>query len=779
MTKTTTKKNSSTKKVSATLERQGRHQQRGKRKSLDQSPWVSALTSKQREEHQGNVRKLDPYLAREQAKYPDPLPSREYIYQLIRQAQEEGKGSVLSLGDLMGWLAIEEHERQPFLRRLRAMVREGQLVDQGRGWTVAPGSGSDLPQSQSHLTGKVQRFPDGYALFIPDIDPKAVYGLDMTGLENVLSGDRIEATCVGMDSRRRPLVRFLNVLERSALKLVGQLYYDRNTGWFLDVRGFKLGTYRLPVDPEQRKRAKSGAWVVAQALPDINQLAIGVLDVLGDNEDDGIEIEIAVARHGLPHVFSAEVMQEVRKLPDSVREKDLHGRQDLRHLPFVTIDGETAKDFDDAVCAITHGKGFTLWVAIADVSHYVPWNGALDLGARERGTSVYFPRRVIPMLPEALSNGLCSLNEHVDRLSMVCEIDFSATGKLSGYKFYPAVIHSKARLTYNQVYEWLIHQESAPEVLDAETWSSLLVLHKLFEQLLKKRAARGAIDFDTQESVLIFDERGKMAGVEPTQRNDAHRLIEECMLAANVCAADFLLQHEVPALYRIHVGPTEEKLEQLRAFLKLQGLALGGGTTPKTKDYAVLMKQIQGRPDKSLLQTVLLRSMQQAVYSPANAGHFGLAYEAYAHFTSPIRRYPDLMVHRGIKSILGVAPLPQTSWSDLGVLCSKTERRADEASREVTQWLKCQFMQDKVGLVFKGTISGVTHFGVFVTLNDFFIDGLLPVQDIPGDYYKFQPESHRLLGERTRKSFALMDEIEVRVARVDLDTLKIDFSLTI
>lgn len=777
--KQTTKKKTSTQKTTANLQRQDQHKRRARKKDFDESPWNagSKSTSKSttKSSSSTNVRQLDPYLAREQEKYPDPLPSREYIYQLIHQAQQTQSGAI-SLGDLMALLAIHDHERQHFLRRLRAMVREGQLVDQGRGWTVAPGSSDTLPVSQPHLTGRVQRFPEGYALFIPDIDPTSVYGLDTAGLENTLSGDRIEATCIGIDSRRRPLARFLAVIERNAAQLVGQLQYDRSAGWFLDVRGFRAGTYRVPVDAEQRKRAKSGSWVTAQANPAIDKLTAGVLEVLGESEDDGIEIEIAVARHGLPHEFSADVRAQVRKLPDSVLERDCRDREDLRALPLVTIDGETARDFDDAVCAVRQGKGYKLWVAIADVSHYVPWESALDKSALERGTSVYFPRRVIPMLPEALSNGLCSLNPQVDRLCMVCEIDFSATGTMEHYRFYPSVMHSKARLTYTQVHEWLSKPEEWPTE-SKHLQEPLTTLHELFQVLLKRRAQRGAIDFDTQESVLVFDERGKMVGVQASSRNDAHRLIEECMLAANVCAADFLLKHKTSTLYRIHVGPTEEKLELLHTFLKLQGLALGGGNAPKTKDYAKLMQQIGDRPDKVLLQTVLLRSMQQAVYAPDNEGHFGLAYEAYAHFTSPIRRYPDLMVHRGIKSILGVAPLPKTSWPDLGIHCSQTERRADSASREVTQWLKCQFMQDKVGQVFKGTISGVTHFGVFVTLNEFFIDGLIPIQDLHGDYYKFQPDQHRLVGERTRKVFALMDTLEVLVARVDQDTLKIDFAL--
>ncbi|MES2207494.1 MAG: ribonuclease R [Pseudomonadota bacterium] len=772
--KKTTKKNSNTQKIKSSLERKEQHQRRSRKKDLAESPWKSSNDEKKTGSVK-NIRQHDPFLAREQQKYSDPLPSREFIYQLIHQTQQS-QPAALSLGDLMDLLAIKDHERQHFLRRLRAMVREGQLVDQGRGWTIAPGSSATLPESQANLSGRVQRFPEGYALFIPDIDPKTVYGLDLQGLENILSGDRIEAACIGLDNRRRPLVRCQNVLERSTNTLVGQLEYRRVEGWFLNIRGFRPGTYSLPVKAENRKRAKAGSWVVAKAEPEINDLTLHVIEILGDTEDDGIEIEIAVARHGLPHEFSADVLTQVRKLPTTVRAQDCKNRKDLRHLPLVTIDGETAKDFDDAVCAIRQDKGFKLWVAIADVSYYVPWDSALDHSARERGTSVYFPRRVLPMLPEALSNGLCSLNPHVDRLCMVCEINFSATGVLEHYEFYPAVMHSQARLTYTQVHTWLSKPEEWPSEFESLR-DPLHYLNDLFKVLLKQRAKRGAIDFDTLESVLVFDEHGKMAGVEPSNRNDAHRLIEECMLAANVCAADYLLKKEAPALYRIHVGPSEEKLEQLRTYLKLQGLGLTGGNTPKTKDYALLMQQISERPDKALLQTVMLRSMQQAVYSPANAGHFGLAYEAYAHFTSPIRRYPDLMVHRSIKALLGVDNLPQTSWKDLGIHCSQTERRADEASREVTQWLKCQFMQDKVGQVFKGTISGVTHFGVFVTLTDFFIDGLIPIQDLHDDYYKFQPEQHRLIGERTKRVFSLMDTLDVQVTRADLDTLKIDFAL--
>jgi ribonuclease R len=406
------------------------------------------------------------------------------------------------------------------------------------------------------------------------------------------------------------------------------------------------------------------------------------------------------------------------------------------------------------------------------------------------------------MLPEELSNGLCSLNPQVDRLAMVCEITLSKSGKMTDYQFYEAVIHSHARLTYNKVSAMLEQPKSAEgkrlSAEYAEVLPHLKQLYSLYKVLLKARHTRGAIDFETQETRIVFGSDRKIAEIKPTERNDAHKLIEECMLCANVATAAFLQKHEIPALYRVHDAPPLERQEKLRAFLGELGLSLHKGKEgPTPKDYQALLEQIQGRPDFHVIQTVMLRSLSQAVYSAENHGHFGLNYEAYAHFTSPIRRYPDLLVHRAIRSVIRsrrdtphvrregatsmpkarIYPYDEAALEQLGEQCSMTERRADEATRDVTNWLKCEFMKDRVGETFPGVITAVTGFGLFVELTDIYVEGLVHVTAMPGDYYHFDPLHHRLSGERSGRSFRLGDSVEVRVMRVDLDERKIDFEL--
>jgi ribonuclease R len=490
-----------------------------------------------------------------------------------------------------------------------------------------------------------------------------------------------------------------------------------------------------------------------------------------------MEIEIALRKHKLPHQFSPAALAQAEAIPKLVQPNDYKGRIDLRTLPLITIDGETARDFDDAVFAEPQGSDWRLVVAIADVSFYVKPDDALDKDAFERGNSIYFPRRVIPMLPEALSNGLCSLNPDVERLCMVCDMVVSADGKVQKYKFYPSVMLSKARMTYTKVAEMLEnpHGETAKEY--AHIMPHVQNLYALFKAMLIQRQKRGAIEFETSETMMIFNDQGKIDSIVPTTRNEAHRIIEECMLAANVCASEFLSAHKHPALYRIHEGPTAEKLELLRTFMAEFGFGVGGGDKPHAKDYAKLMQQIKGRPDEQLLQTVLLRSMQQAVYSPDNVGHFGLAYEAYAHFTSPIRRYPDLLIHRAIKAALNGETYKAKDWNHLGAHCSMTERRADDASRDVTNWLKCFYMQDKIGEVFEGTVAGVTAFGVFVALDGVYVEGLLHVTELGNDYFHYDKARHEMVGERTNARYRLGDRLTIKVARVDLETSKMDFSL--
>ena len=662
-------------------------------------------------------------------------------------------------------------ENEAFSARLAAMERDGQLLTDRKGRLCVVAK-LDL------VTGTVQGHRDGYGFVVPD-DGGADLFIAPNEMRKALHGDRVTAREIGVDRRGRPEGAIVDVLARANREIVGRLYEERGLS-FVVAENRRINQDIL-VLPEMRGAAKPGQVVVVELIeqPSAHREALGrVVQVLGSYTDPGMEIEIALRKHALPHEFSVPAKRQASRLPPEVRAGDRKDRVDLTALPLVTIDGETAKDFDDAVYCERVGKGFRLIVAIADVSHYVRDGDSLDRDARDRGTSVYFPRRVIPMLPEALSNELCSLKPAVDRLCMACEMAIDAHGRIARYRFYPAVMHSRARLTYTQVWDWLSRPESLTR--EAKTVQPHLAnLHALYMVLAAARTRRGAIDFDTVELRLEFDPQGKIEAIVPEVRNDAHRLIEECMLAANVSAAAYLIEQKQPALFRVHEGPTPEKLETLREFLGGCALSLSGGDRPGPADYARLLAKVRERPDFELLQTVLLRSLQQAVYSPDNVGHFGLGYDAYTHFTSPIRRYPDLLIHRCIKACLaGKRYHPSgASWPELGVHCSLTERRADEATRDVESWLKCYFMQDRVGETFAGTVSGVTHFGLFVTLDGLNVDGLVHVTDLGDDYFHFDAVQHRLNGERTGKSFRLADRVTVKVARVDLEQTKIDFVL--
>ncbi len=697
---------------------------------------------------------------------PSLLPSRADILAALRDA-----GVPLPAAELVRSMGVDRRARAAFQGRIEAMQRDGELLANRKGELCVVAK-LDL------VTGTVQGHPDGYGFLVPDNGGPDLF-LDPREMHKVLHGDRATARRIGTDRRGRPEGEIVDVLVRANRTIVGRLYEERGIA-FVVAENRRINQDLL-VPPGERGTAKAGDVVVVEIVeqPTSQREAIArVVEVLGSYTDPGMEIEIALRKHDLPHVFSAAAERQAHRLPAEVRAADRKGRTDLTTLPLVTIDGETAKDFDDAVHCERTGRGFRLIVAIADVSHYVRDGDALDRDARERGTSVYFPRRVIPMLPEALSNELCSLKPAVDRLCMACEMDIDAQGAIASYRFYPAVMHSRARLTYTQVWAALSQPKKAP----GETkpvLPQLQDLYALYHALKTGREARGAIDFDTTEMQLEFDVRGKIVRIVPVVRNDAHKLIEECMLAANVCTAQFLERQRHPALYRVHEGPTPEKLAALRDFLAGSALSLGGGDDPTASDYARLLLAIRDRPDYALLQTVLLRSLQQARYRPDNVGHFGLNYEAYAHFTSPIRRYPDLLVHRAIKAVLaGSVYVPSdASWAELGLHCSFTERRADEATRDVESWLKCYFMQDKVGESFAGTISGATSFGIFVTLDDLAIDGLVHVTELGRDYFHFDATRHALVGERSGRVFQLAGRVRVTVARVDLETTKIDFTL--
>ncbi|MBB5193567.1 ribonuclease R [Silvimonas terrae] len=718
-----------------------------------------------------SLRLQDPHLERERERYENPLPSREYVLQVLEEA-----GAPLYAEDLARLLSITEEERAFFERRLGAMARDGQLMVNRKGALC-------IAEKIDLIPGRVQGHAEGFGFLVPDDGSDDLY-LSSRELDKVMHGDRVLVRQAGFDRRGRREGRIVEVLERLTTRLVGRFMAEH--GVYRVVAEDKRIAKDILVPPKEKGKAKPGQVVMVEITqqPDHKVQPLGrVVEILGNYDDPGMEIEIALRKHNLPYEFSAEAKAQAEATPKTVGKKDLKPvmgvkRVDLRDLPLVTIDGETARDFDDAVYAEKKGKGWRLVVAIADVSHYVQPGDALDVTSIERGNSVYFPRRVIPMLPEELSNGLCSLNPAVDRLCMVCDMQVSASGSIKKYKFYPAVMHSKARLTYTKVWDML----EEPKGKTAKEYKKVLPhiqdLYALYQAFAAARVVRGAIDFETTETEVRFDDKGKISQIVPVIRNPAHKLIEECMLAANVCAADFLITNKQTCLYRVHEGPNPERLEKLREYLRSCGLSLGGGEEPKAGDYATLLEEIKTRPDASLLQTMLLRSLQQAVYSPDNKGHFGLGYEAYTHFTSPIRRYPDLLVHRAIKSVLaGKKYRPAQKWEALGIQCSMTERRADEASRDVMNFLKCYFMQDKVGEVFEGSVSAVTGFGMFVLLDNLYVEGLVHVSELGNDYFHYDDLRHELKGERSGRIYKLTDRVKVKVARVALDTSKIDFVL--
>ncbi len=712
------------------------------------------------------LRNLDPYLEREKKRYGNPLPSREYILQIMKE-----QGIPITEQALQKLLSITLEEHEIFRHRLAAMVREGQIMRNRKGDIC-------VMEKLALIKGRVQGHADGYGFLLPD-DGNTDLFLSAKEMHKALHGDRVVVREIGVDRRGRKEATIVEVLERANTKLVGRLHIDH--GILFVVAENRRISQDILIPKEQSLHAKAGQVVIVKIIqqPNIKIQPIGhIIEILGDYTAPGMEIEIALRKHDLPYQFSSEIEKLSAKFPKRLLKKELVDREDIRHLPLITIDSETARDFDDAVYCESVGKDYKLYVAIADVSHYVHSNDAIDREAFERGNSVYFPRRVIPMLPEILSNGLCSLNPERNRLCMVCEIHLQSNGELLSYRFYPGIMRSHARLTYNKVAAILTNSKGKEAQQNIKLLPHIQLLYKLYKTLLKARKKRGAIDFETIETQMIFNDEGKIEKIQPVQRTDAHRIIEECMLTANVCASNLLQKHNQPAIYRIHEGPTPDKLESLRNFLKEFGLRLGGRDKPAAKDYAKVLLSIKDRPDAQLLQTVMLRSMQQAIYSPDNIGHFGLAYESYTHFTSPIRRYPDLLVHRAIKAVLNGDQYSPGDWHELGRHCSQTERRADEATRDVESWLKCFYMQDRIGEHFDGIISGVTGFGLFVALADVYVEGLVHISELPSDYFHFDAAKHTLQGERSGRQYRLGDRLRVKLVRVDLETSKIDFVLS-
>ncbi len=710
----------------------------------------------------------DPFYKRESEKYADPIPSREYIMEVL-----DDYGRPMSRNQLFDKLHLSEESRQESLGfRLKAMLRDGQIMQDRRGRFC-------LLQKINLRRGTIQGHPDGFGFFMPD-DGGDDMVLSAKEMRSVMHGDIVLAYQAGVDRRGRPEGKIHEVLEHANATVVGRYFTDHGVNFVLPDS--KRLTQDISIPDEFINGARNGQMVLVEliAFPNKRAQAIGkVIHILGEHMAPGMEIQVAIHAHGIPFEWPDDVLAEVAKIPQQVTETQIKGRTDLRSLPFVTIDGEDAKDFDDAVYCYKKPKGgFQLYVAIADVGNYVTQDSALDKEASRRGNSVYFPGKVVPMLPEALSNGLCSLNPHVDRLCMVAEMAISTDGKISRSRFYRAVIHSQARLTYTQVGLWL--DEKKTDDKHQHLWPVLESLHELYNVLLTTRKQRGAMDFETTETRIEFDEQRKIKCIVPVVRNDAHKLIEECMLAANVATARFLEKAKIPTLYRVHAAPEEDKITDLRQFLGELGLQLGGGRKPTPKDFQRTISTIGSRPEKHLIETVMLRSLKQAQYVEANEGHFGLAYSAYTHFTSPIRRFPDLLIHRAIGHLLDNHPVYEFSYSHddmsrLGKHSSMTERRADEATREVVAWLKCEYMQDKLGQVFHGKISAVTSFGIFVELDEIYVEGLVHVTSLKNDYYTFDAAKHRLIGTRSGQVYRLGDKMTVLVARVDLDERKIDF----
>ena len=665
------------------------------------------------------------------------------------------------------------------------------------------------------IEGVVQGHRDGHGFVLPEDGSPDVF-LPPNEMRAVLHLDRVRVHIVRTDRRNRPEGRVTQILSRSAVPIIGRLLHE--SGVYLVAPEDKRYGQDVLIPPAGLGEAELGQVVVVELTepPALYGQPVGrIKEVLGEIDDPGMEIEIAVRKFGVPHVFSPENLAQAKALPDRVRPSDTKQRVDLTDVPLVTIDGEDARDFDDAVycepAKVGRGQGWRLLVAIADVSHYVTPGSAIDTDAYERATSVYFPRRVIPMLPEKLSNGLCSLNPNVKRLCMVCDMLINAKGELHAYQFYPAVMFSHARLTYTEVAAILKNTRGAEAQARGDLVEHLLSLQDVYRALLQARQRRGAIDFDTTETQIVSDELGRVLRIEPRVRNDAHRLIEEAMLAANVCTADFLQRAKHPGLYRVHEGPTPEKLELLRQYLKLVGVAHHLGDEPTPQQYEEISTAVRDRPDAAQIQTMLLRSMQQAIYTPINSGHFGLAYEAYTHFTSPIRRYPDLLVHRVIKAVLagqryaiaaptvGATPSPTTrrvkltpttkpkvklkgdalNWEAAGLHCSANERRADEASRDVQLWLKCKYMKEHLGESFDGEVTAVTAFGLFVTLDAMYVEGLVHISELGGDYYRFDEVRQELRGERSGLRYGLGSKVHVQVGRVDLDARRIDFRMVV
>ena len=698
----------------------------------------------------------DPHYDREAEKYESPIPSREHILSFI-QEKPRTKNQLFEL------LSLIDEQKKGFERRLRAMVRDKQLSCNKNG-LYRPYSNRGL------LTGTVIANPKGFGFVSLDKGGKDLR-LSSQQMKLVFHGDKIKARLLS----RNLDAEVVEVVE-TIKTLVGRLHIEKGESYVVvDDKRIK---HNIKIT-ELLDGCVDNQVVIVEILssPTLESDATGkITTILGNYLDEGVEVDSAIYRHQIPSVFSEKTLSESVKLPTKVLEIDKKDRVDLTSFELITIDGDDSRDFDDAVYAKPSKDGWKLIVAIADVSHYVSEGSSLDAESFERGNSVYFPHKVVPMLPEAISNGLCSLNPNVERLCMACEMNINPLGELLDYKFYSAVMLSHARLTYGQVNEILESKKSPLRNKFSNVVENIDFLYGLYKTLRISRQKRGVMDFDRIESQILFDDKGKIKNIVARKRNDAHKLIEECMLMANQATAKFLQKNNEDFLYRNHPKPTAEKVEVTRQFLSAIGLTLEGGIEPESKDFAKVLRNAKGREDENIIKTVVLRTMKQATYTPINDGHFGLAFEDYTHFTSPIRRYPDLLVHRAIKRVLkSKSRPPSKKMIELGAHLSMTERRADDASRDVEQWLKCEYMRDKVGENFNGIISGVAGFGLFVELSEVFVEGMISIRDLKDDYFIFDDVHHQLKGQNSGKIYRLGDMIKVKIASVSLDDRKIDF----
>jgi ribonuclease R len=722
----------------------------------------------------------DPHFEREQVKYENPVASREYLLSMLTQHAQDNPGG-LAYTEICNLLnAHDEDSRIGIQRRLRAMEREGQvLFNRNKKYEV---------QAQDALVrGRVIGHRDGFG-FLKHSDTEKDYFITMGQMKTLLHDDVVEGALGQTDRKGRTEFRVNQVVEPRKDAIVGRYFTEQGVSTV--IPDDNRICHELIIPKEYTNGAKQGHVVVVEILqrPRRNMNPTGkITEVLGEHLAPGMEIETALRNFDIPHTWPKSVTASLSQLTDEVPDEAKTGRVDLRDLPLVTIDGEDARDFDDAVyCEPFEDGGWKLWVAIADVSSYVRLGTALDNEAQNRATSVYFPEQVIPMLPEALSNGLCSLNPDVDRLCMVCEMHISAKGKLGEYTFYEALMRSHARFTYTKVWNILNGDETLIQRYQDRV-EDLGNLNNLYKALKRSRQNRGAIEFESVETKFVFNVHRKIENIVPLVRNDAHKIIEECMIMANVCAAQYIEENNAEALFRVHDKPDADRLISFRSYLAEVGIDFKAGNEPTPKEFAQVASKIAGRVDKDLIQTMLLRSMKQAIYDGNNLGHFGLALEAYAHFTSPIRRYPDLVVHRVIKAIVnkqqgnkackGAKFYTEQEIEALGEQCSMAERRADDATRDVADWLKCEFMLDHVNEVFEGVVASVTNFGLFVRLSDFQIDGLIHITSLANDFYHYDQIKQCLVGENSGRSYRLGDPLRIKVVAVNLDERKIDLMI--